>query len=176
MRTPKFNNSRTELVLLSAFFILLILFAAGRRFFTSSQPPAQANENKSITKAQPVKIVDESVDIGQTNDMLKAADVKAGASWAKECTTCHHFEKDAYGEGKVGPNLFGIVGARIARDKNYDYSLGLLKHADKHWTIDELDAWLNDPSTYAPGTKMTFAGMLDPQDRMDLIAYLMTLK
>lgn len=116
----------------------------------------------------------DSVDIGKTNDMFDVADVKHGATISRACTACHSLEK---GEPhKVGPNLFGVVGAKIARLNDFTYTDSLLAKKDNHWTIDNLDEWLRNPSDFAPGTKMAFGGLLDPQDRMDLIAYLATLK
>lgn len=112
--------------------------------------------------------------IGEKNDMLDAADVKNGEAISMSCTVCHTFNKG--GPNKTGPNLFGIFGAKHAHLKEYAYSDALLRMKDQTWTVDELYKWLRDPSVYAPGTKMTFSGLLDPQDRMDLIAYLMTLR
>ncbi len=43
------------------------------------------------------------------------------------------------------------------------------------WTYEELDKWLLKPSAYAPGTKMSFAGIPDPKIRADVIDYLHTL-
>ncbi|MFN9929010.1 MAG: c-type cytochrome, partial [Phenylobacterium sp.] len=33
--------------------------------------------------------------------------------------------------------------------------------------------WLANPKTFMPGTKMTFAGLNDSKDRIDLIGWLM---
>jgi cytochrome c len=108
------------------------------------------------------------------NDMLNAADVESGRNVAHGCAACHTFVPD--GPKKVGPTLFGVVGRPIAGLDGYEYSHALEAHAGKIWTTDELDAWIHDPSGYAPGTKMSFGGLLDPQDRWDLIAYLITLQ
>lgn len=106
--------------------------------------------------------------------MLQAADVKNGAEIAKACTACHSFK---FGEpNKFGPNLFGIFGAKHAHDKEFAYSEALKKMNSQIWTVDNLYKWLKNPAAYAPGTKMSYGGLLDPQDRLDLIAYLMTLK
>ena len=35
--------------------------------------------------------------------------------------------------------------------------------------------WIKNPAAYAPGTKMTFAGLPDPRERADVIAYLRSL-
>jgi cytochrome c len=43
------------------------------------------------------------------------------------------------------------------------------------WTPELLNRWLTDPQTFIPGTKMTFAGITNPQERANVIAYLETL-
>jgi cytochrome c len=40
------------------------------------------------------------------------------------------------------------------------------------WTYDLLDQWLKSPGQFMPGTKMTFVGLPEQQDRIDVIAYL----
>jgi len=109
------------------------------------------------------------------NDLLSAADPAMGALTFKGCAACHSNVKDEP-KKMVGPSLFGIVGAPIASREGYAYSEALLLHKGGIWTTDELYDWLRDPADYAPGTTMSFDGLLDPQDRMDLIAYLITLK
>ncbi|MFD1378165.1 c-type cytochrome [Fodinicurvata halophila] len=47
--------------------------------------------------------------------------------------------------------------------------------SDQPWNYEELNAFLADPNEYAPGTRMTYNGMSDVEDRADLIAYLRTL-
>jgi len=112
--------------------------------------------------------------VEERHDMLAAASIDVGHSISLTCTVCHTFDKG--GPTESGPNLFGIVGAKHARDKKYPYSGALKKMKDRVWTVDNLDKWLAYPSTYAPGTTMSFGGLIDPQDRADLIAYLKTLK
>lgn len=107
------------------------------------------------------------------NDMLAAASPENGHSLSLTCTVCHTFDKG--GPDQTGPNLFGIVGAKHAHEARYSYSPALQKMKQETWTVDRLDQWIKGPGLYAPGTKMNFGGLLDPQDRADLIAYLMTL-
>ena len=45
-----------------------------------------------------------------------------------------------------------------------------------NWTPEALQEFLANPKADVPGTKMAFAGLKDPQDRADLIAYLETQK
>jgi cytochrome c len=107
--------------------------------------------------------------------LLKKADVKKGQSLTVVCQACHTFNK---GEAnKIGPNLYGVYGAKIAEDRNgYDFSTALQAHKGQIWDADTLNQWLDEPQKFAPGTKMTFAGYSRMQDRADVIAYLETLK
>lgn len=107
--------------------------------------------------------------------LLAKADAKKGEALTKVCQTCHTFNK---GEpNKIGPNLFDVVGEAIAEDRNgYAFSSALEADKGQKWDPEKLNAWLDDPQHFAPGTKMTFAGFPKPQDRADVIAYLQSLK
>ena len=52
----------------------------------------------------------------------------------------------------------------------------LAKHADgMMWTFDNLDQFIANPKGFVPGTAMAFAGLKNPEQRADVIAYLRTL-
>ena len=106
---------------------------------------------------------------------LAHADLKRGESAAKICLTCHTLEKGQ--PKKVGPNLWGVVGAEAADVPGFDFSPAMLamKAAGKAWTFEELDAFLAAPQKHLPRTFMTFPGEKDPQKRADLIALLANL-
>src|SRR3546814_18013427 len=40
------------------------------------------------------------------------------------------------------------------------------------WTFEALDQWLTSPRKFAPGTQMNFAGLGNPEDRANIIAYM----
>ena len=101
--------------------------------------------------------------------LLASADAAKGAKVARKCTACHDF--DAGGKNKIGPALYGVIGRGIAADTNFSYS-GALRDMSKTWTYAELDAFLANPKGYAPGTKMSYAGLKKPTDRADLLAYM----
>ena len=107
---------------------------------------------------------------------LAKANVESGKADTMKlgCIACHSYNEG--GKAGIGPNMWNVVGASIGEHmEGYQYSAALKAHGGK-WTYDEMDKWLTKPAAFAPGTKMTFAGVANPQQRADLIAYLRTLR
>ena len=101
---------------------------------------------------------------------LASADVAAGQASMAKCAACHTWNQG--GANGTGPNLYATVGEPIGQGKNgYAFSSVLSGHGGA-WTFDNLDAWLTSPRAFAPGTKMTFAGLSNPQERANVIAFL----
>ncbi len=106
--------------------------------------------------------------------LLAKADVQAGNKYVHTvCTACHTFDQG--GKDMVGPNLYGVVGAPHDHEAGFNYSTSLEKFKGQPWTYDDLNHWLDKPAQYAPGTRMTFAGIPSAQQRADVIAYLRSL-
>jgi cytochrome c len=101
--------------------------------------------------------------------LLASADPKAGEADIGLCKVCHTFNKG--GATLVGPNLYGVVGRKIASVEGFNYTPALKAH-EGDWTFDKLDAWLTNPAAFAPGTMMAFPGIPDAKKRADVIAYL----
>jgi len=85
------------------------------------------------------------------------------------CRSCHTIAQGA--PNMTGPNLYGVFGRKAGSVDGFNYSEAV-KTADFTWNAEHLDEWLARPSTFLPGTKMSFAGLKDPAARRDLIAYL----
>lgn len=100
---------------------------------------------------------------------LATAEPAAGEDVAKKCRACHTFDKG--GANRVGPNLYGIVGRKVASHEGFAYSSALRDHGGS-WTYELLDCYLANPKSCIPGNKMAFAGIKNPSQRADLIAYL----
>jgi cytochrome c len=104
--------------------------------------------------------------------LLAHADAAKGKQDAMICGACHNFEK---GQGpKVGPDLWDVVGRKIASNPGFSYS-DSLKGVGGDWTYEELDKWISDPKEMASGTKMIFPGEKSPKKRADILAFLQTL-
>ena len=89
------------------------------------------------------------------------------------CSACHSTAKGA--PNGVGPNLFGVVGAAAGTRPGYPYSPAM-KGSNIRWTRAKLDAYLADPKSVVPGTKMMIPGIKDAAKRGEIIGYLETLK
>ena len=102
--------------------------------------------------------------------LLPTADAAKGAEVFKKCAACHTVNQG--GANGIGPNLYATLGEGIAQGKGgYAFS-DALKAVGGTWDFDKMNAWLTSPRKFAPGTKMTFAGLGNPQDRANVIAYL----
>jgi cytochrome c len=104
--------------------------------------------------------------------LLASATPERGEQVAKPCATCHTFTKG--GPTKIGPNLWGVVGRAKGSESGFAYS-DAIKSKGGNWTVDDLNAFLTSPRAYAPGTKMSFAGLPKGSDRANVITYLNTL-
>lgn len=104
---------------------------------------------------------------------MATASIENGQKLSRACAACHTFDKG--GPNRVGPNLFGVVGAPQAHSGGFAYS-EILKNLKGAWSVEELNKWLFNPKAYAAGNKMAYAGMGKAKDRADLIAYMQSLK
>lgn len=131
-----------------------------------SFPVEGVSEAGATGTVQPVATSSGPEDIGP---FLKTADVERGKKVARKCVQCHVFAKG--GPHRLGPNLWNALGSKIAHLSDYAYSKAM-KALEGKWTPKALNEYLYKPRAYAPGTKMSFIGLKDPQERADVIAYM----
>ena len=89
------------------------------------------------------------------------------------CMACHSLDRD-----RTGPRHEGVVGRRVASVPGFNYSPAMRKAgaAGMIWDEATLDKFLANPTKFMPGTRMTYAGIKDAQERADLIAFLKQAK
>ena len=101
-------------------------------------------------------------------------DAAKGEQVFKKCMACHN--ATAGGANGIGPNLNGVVGSKVGgHAAGFAYS-DALKGKGGTWDEATLNEWLTNPRAFVAGNKMTFAGLSNPQDRADVIAYLKVAK
>ena len=100
-----------------------------------------------------------------------SASQSRGEKQAQICRACHSFEKG--GQSMIGPALHGFFGTKVGSRSGFEYSM-VMRDAGFFWTPEALNAWLAQPGRFLPGNRMSFAGVLNQDDRDDLIAYLLT--
>ncbi|WP_339743335.1 cytochrome c family protein [uncultured Maricaulis sp.] len=166
-------------VIIGGILAILVITEVGHMLVKSHAPEALTAENT----AYPVNwaalesgsaTTEQAVVAGPTDYglLLASADASAGERVARRCQSCHNFENG--GANGTGPHLWDVVGRQIASVPDFNYSDAL--HAlGGAWDYARLNAFLESPARYAPGTAMTFAGLRDEGQRMDLIAYLRSL-
>jgi cytochrome c len=102
--------------------------------------------------------------------LLAAADPAKGQAIFAKCQSCHSIEQG--GANGIGPDLYGVVGQPIGKHAaGFAYSDVIANHGG-NWDYENLFEWLKSPKSFAPGTKMSFAGLSSPEDRANMIAYL----
>ncbi len=100
---------------------------------------------------------------------LASADATKGEAVFKKCAACHNADKG--GSNALGPNLWGILGEPVGKGHGFAFTEALAGKGG-NWDWANLSEWLANPKKFAPGTKMTFAGLSNPEDRANIIAFL----
>lgn len=163
-----FETNKFLGALLGTCLVLLAVHIASGAIFAQPVPakPGYVIEVKQEQPGAPAQAAPAAVPIA---NLLASASVQAGQQTAKECELCHNFGK---GQGaKIGPDLYGVVGRKVATEEGFNYS-SALKAKGGTWTFDALNVWLTNPRADVPGTLMTFAGIDNEKQRANVIAYL----
>lgn len=126
---------------------------------------AQGYVIETAASDAPVEEEEAAPDFGA---VFASADVGKGERVFNKCRACHKIEDGANG---TGPHLYDVVGRDVGSVGDFGYS-GALSEAADVWTPENLNGFLENPSGYAPGTTMGFAGLNDIEDRANVIAYL----
>ncbi|MEP1767976.1 MAG: cytochrome c family protein [Sulfitobacter sp.] len=152
---------------LGAWLVLLLGKWGGEELYHASLhgEPSYVIEVESAGSAEPEAEV-------PLEELLAAASADKGAKVFRKCTACHKVDD---GANATGPYLYGVVGRDIDSAEGFGAYSGALVTNGTVWTPENLFAFLEKPSAWAPGTTMGFSGLKKPEDRANVIAYLDSL-
>ena len=103
---------------------------------------------------------------------MASGDVAKGKKVFKKCKACHAIKA---GKKKIGPTMFSVVGRDAGTLKGFKFSKAM-KASGISWDDESLDKFLKKPKKFIKGTKMGFSGLKKDADRVNVIAYLKTIK
>jgi|TARA_B110000967_G_scaffold185330_1_gene205535 cytochrome c len=118
------------------------------------------------SSADQIEKIEQKVDI---NQLLAMGNIAHGEKVFKKCSACHMVASD--GKNMIGPNLWGVVGRKVASIADYKYSKALASYT-KEWSFEEMNGFLIKPQAHIKGTKMAFAGLRKEKDRASVILFL----
>ena len=152
---------------------LLVLFAVRQvsEMVFATHPPKVAGDKIAVqeTAAGAGEVVDTPPDWGT---VLPTASVSDGATVANKCKACHNLDNG--GPNQTGPNLWGVIGRKPGTHPGFAYSSAMTDFGAKigKWDYQHIYEFLSGPQAYLNGTKMSFVGLKQRQDRINLIAWL----
>ncbi|WP_245290040.1 c-type cytochrome [Neorhizobium galegae] len=94
---------------------------------------------------------------------------EAGERVFVQCRACHQVGETA--RNVTGPHLNGLFGRTSGSVEGYAYTEAN-KNAAITWTDASFREFVTNPRAKIPGTKMIYAGIKNPDQITDLIAYL----
>jgi cytochrome c len=157
-------------------FFLLANWAAETIYFGGAEGGSEGEVARAYaiggdTAAAAAPAADTAAADPAYSDVAATADAAAGEKIFGKCKACHKIDDT----NATGPHLNGVVGRARGTVDGFGYS-DAMKSKNDPWTPENLYVFLKSPKADVPGTKMGFAGLPNPQDRANVIAYLETLK
>ena len=156
----------------------ILMLSAAALLVACSQPTSNSGANAVSAEAPsppppaPLTDAQKKALLATLPAEFQAADLTNGEAKFAICKTCHN---TAQGAGDMtGPDLWGVFGRKAGSEPGFAYSDGM-KALGITWDAQAIDKWISGPSKMIPGTKMTYIGMEDPKDRIDIVAYLKTV-
>lgn len=130
---------------------------------------ACGGETSDAPAPAPAPAAETSQNTRTTVETPDLSPVERGAVLFKRCRACHTLaDGDRH---KVGPNLWGMFGQTAGAKEGFNYSKAMAA-SEIVWTDETVSAYIEKPSAYIPGNRMSYVGLRNQEDRDALIAYL----
>lgn len=149
--------------------VALALAGCGQGSDSSSAPAAESGRSAPPAAAPAPTMAEKAALLAALPAPWNQADLDNGRRVFARCRSCHTITEG--GPNMTGPNLHGVFGRQAGAVAGFNYSAAVTE-AGFAWDGERLDHWLENPRTFLKGTKMSFAGIPDPTDRRDVIAFL----
>jgi cytochrome c2 len=144
---------------------------AAEEVAAATEAAEDATTAATETVAEATEAVTEAAESAAVPAFMASADPAAGEQVYRQCRACHVADAPT---NRVGPHLVDVVGREKASIEGFRYS-DALSSLEGNWGYEELNGFLENPRAYAPGTRMTYNGLRNEQDRANVIAYLESL-
>ncbi len=151
---------------------LLALPACSKKASDDETAPAAATPAATGSAAATAPAADNTDTLDGSKFASFTGDPTAGEGVFLACKNCHLL---AAGKNMVGPSLHAIRGRHSGEVAGFSYSTAN-KKSGIVWSDEKMFQYLESPQRVIPGTKMTYTGVKDPQQRANVIAYLDTQK
>ena len=136
------------------------------------KPEKSAYQVDGVSQVTSVSSTESSAEAEESGNIMaifastSAAD---GAKIFKKCAACHSIAQG--GGNKIGPTLWGVLGRKAGSISDYKYSKAMVEYG-KVWTFDQMNGFLIKPKNWVKGTKMSFAGLKNENERAAVILYM----
>ena len=155
-------------------FLIFLLGGFGAEFiYHSAGHDGDDHHQAYVIDTGALESPDAQEDVAEVDfaEIYALADAASGEKLFRQCKACHSLED---GKNGTGPSLYDIVDRSVATVDGFNYSGKLVVVVDT-WTPENLSGFIQSPRKFAPGTKMSYKGMVKASDRADLIAWLSTI-
>lgn len=159
-------NKIAASILLASLIAMIVGFIANILYKPKLEVATRGYQIEVVEQATVGGAQEAPVDIAK---LMATANAEEGAKVVKKCVSCHSLEKG--GENKIGPNLWQVVDRVKGSHEGFSYSKAMASLGGT-WDQESLYHFLNRPSKFVPGTKMSFVGLSKPEDIVNVIAYL----
>lgn len=160
------------------FLLAATLVTAAALAGCGQQKAQSTGSEESAAEPAAVPAAEEGLTDAQKQTLLASlpapyntGDVANGKKAFLVCKSCHTLVEG--GANMTGPNLHGVFGRKAGTEAGFTYS-DELKASGLVWDAATIDKWSANPKAMVAGTKMSFVGVKNEKDRVDLVAYLKT--